>query len=261
MRSLLLAATVAFAQDRNPFSGDPLAVEAGRETYLGACSACHGASGQGGQGPSLISGREVNRLPDAHLFRSIKNGLPGTDMPNFNLPDDKVWQLVSFVRSLSAPAVTANLQGNPEKGRDLFFGEAGCSKCHMIAGQGGFLGPDLTNAGLNRNVHQLREAVTQPNARVDDGFHAATVITTAGQKLEGIVKNHNNYSVQLLDATGRLHLLQRSSLKSLELRSASLMPADYTKRFSKDRIEDLMTFLSRLSARPYEPEPTTRRRR
>ena len=56
----LLAA--AFGQkSRIPL--DPAAVEAGRQTYMGSCSGCHGATGEGSQGPSLLSGR-ASRLPD-----------------------------------------------------------------------------------------------------------------------------------------------------------------------------------------------------
>src|SRR5262245_35197671 len=148
MRSvlLLLISTPLLAQRSNPD-----AVEAGRQLFLGACSACHGASGQGGAGPSLVSGR-MSRLPEARLFKSIKEGLPGTDMPPFKLPDAKIRQLAVFVRSLSAPAIESHVAGNAAAGKALFFGAAGCAKCHMVAGQGGVLGPDLSNAGVTRTL-------------------------------------------------------------------------------------------------------------
>jgi putative heme-binding domain-containing protein len=244
---ILLLAGTAPAQRRNPLGGDPASIAAGRQAYLGACSACHGATGEGSQGPSLLSGR-TSRLPDAALFSSIKNGLPGTSMPNFDLPEEKVWQLAAFVRSLTAPAIAARLAGNPERGRDLFFGPGKCSSCHSILGQGGSLGPDLSNVAEARTVHQLRESLTKPSQRIVPGFRGITAITETGEKIEGVAKNQNNYSVQILDRSGKLHLLDRSGLRELRLRSESLMPPVA----SDTGLDDLLAFLGSQSTRPPE---------
>jgi putative heme-binding domain-containing protein len=247
---LVLMAMPGLAEERNPFGTDPAAIEAGKETFLGACSACHGASGDGGQGPSLVSGRQINRLSDEQLLRSIRDGLRGTAMPPFPMPQDKLWQLVSFVRSLSAPAYTARLAGNAASGAALFSGKGQCSGCHMIGGEGGALGPDLTNVGATRTVHQLRRALLEPSARIEPGFVPVVAVTAAGARIEGVAKNHNSYSLQILDRSGRLHLLRRAHLKSVELGEKSPMPDGAGQRFSPAEIEDLLAYLSRKTARP-----------
>jgi mono/diheme cytochrome c family protein len=73
------------------------------------------------------------------MFTTIRTGVPGTDMPPTNLPDDETWRLVAFVRDLSAPAFESQLPGDLEAGATIFFGKGGCSGCHMIHGRGGFL--------------------------------------------------------------------------------------------------------------------------
>jgi putative heme-binding domain-containing protein len=118
----------------------------------------------------------------------------------------------------------------------------------MILGQGGVLGPDLSNAGAARTVHQLRESMAKPSARIAPGFRAATAATRAGRKLEGVVKNYNNYTVQIVDKTGRLHLLDRADLASFEVSNQSLMPpvADPAK------LNQLLVFLAQQSTRSHE---------
>src|SRR5437868_1957 len=90
--------------ERNPLAGQPDAIAAGRKLFATSCSGCHGANAEGGRGPNLIEGRQIRRLSDSALFNSIRAGVPGTDMPPTNLPDDQIWRLVAFVRDLSASA-------------------------------------------------------------------------------------------------------------------------------------------------------------
>ena len=68
-------------------------------------------------------------------------------MPPFALPDDQVWELAAFVRSLNAPASAVPVEGDAAAGEAIFFGKQGCSGCHAIMGRGGHLGPDLSNIG------------------------------------------------------------------------------------------------------------------
>src|SRR5260370_26377533 len=112
--------------------GQPDNLEAGKQLFAGACSACHGASGEGGHGPSVVDGWQVRRASDAELFTSIQKGVPGTDMPHCALPDEKIRLLAAFVRSLSQPAIVSGVKGDAAAGREIFFHKGGCAACHMI---------------------------------------------------------------------------------------------------------------------------------
>lgn len=248
MRIWLTIVTVAavFAQ-KDLITTDPRSVEAGKQIYMGSCSGCHGATGEGSQGPSLLSGR-ASRLPDRSLLSSIKNGLPGTSMPNFPMDDEKIAQVASFVRSLTSPAMRTAVEGDSERGRKIFFGSGRCSTCHMVQGKGGSPGPDLSNIGAERTTFQLRESVLKPSARIVDGFRSGAVKLSSGQVIQGVVKNYNNYSVQILDKNGRVHLLQRSAVAELDLRDDSIMPAVT----NPEEAIHLIAFLARQSTRPDE---------
>jgi len=123
----------------------------------------------------------------------------------------------------------------------------------MIAGQGGLLGPDLSNIGAKRNLSVLRSALTQARPNTVRGYKAARVVTAEGTVLTGIVKNENNFSVQFLDTRGGLHLFGREELKEITYQERSLMPDDYDRRLTTAEAQDLLAFLSRM-VRPKEPE-------
>ena len=228
--------------------GIGLAADTGQVLFATACAACHGTTGEGGRGPNIADGRLVRRLTDDEMFRSIQKGVPGTEMAAFPFPDDQIRELVAHLRSLNAPAFETNVPGDPEAGGVLFYGKAGCTGCHAIAGRGGLLGPDLSSIGLQRPLRRLREALLDPSARLADGFRPATVTTTDGRQIGGVARNYTNYSMQLLDAQGRVHLLRQADWRVVEFGRDSPMPADYARRLSGGEIDNLIAFLSRQAA-------------
>ena len=170
----ILSAAVLYARQNPPgaaVSPQPAtaaAVAEGQKLFSGTCQSCHGAGGQGSdRGPSLAKTTLVHGNTDADVFRAIRAGLPGTQMPpSPGLSDTQVWQVVSYVRSLQAiqPAggVTAQTDGSPAAGETLFFGKASCTTCHDVNGRGGIVGPDLSNAGRLPPA-QLRQKIVDPN--------------------------------------------------------------------------------------------------
>ncbi|HJO37738.1 MAG TPA: c-type cytochrome [Vicinamibacterales bacterium] len=258
---LLLAATASFAQDADPdnaggatvserYIGNAEAVSAGQEQYELVCSSCHGVTGEGGRGPSLQTGLNARASGD-ELFHTIKNGIPGSGMPPSPLEEETVWQITAFVWSLSAPAIRQNVDGNVEAGEALFYGSGGCTDCHMIRGNGGYIGPDLSNLGVTRSVAQIRVSLLDPNERFTEGFDPVILTLKDGTAIRGVAKNHSNYAIQVLGRDGRLYLLNRADV-TLEFRESSWMPANYSERLSEAEIQNLLAFLSRQSVRPVE---------
>src|SRR5262245_36647421 len=86
---------------RNPLADCPPAAEAGRQLYAGTCQACHGAAGQGDRdrgAPSLRTPVLPRGNDDADLFRTIREGIAGTQMPPFTrLTDEQTWQVVTYI--------------------------------------------------------------------------------------------------------------------------------------------------------------------
>lgn len=223
-------------------------IASGGELFREACGACHGTTGEGGRGPNLRTSRNVQRSNDQELFGSIKNGVPGSEMPPFPLGAEKVWSLAAFVRSLSAPAFDQHAPGDAEAGQAIFEGQAGCVGCHMIRGEGGSLGPDLSNIGMESNLTRLRESLLEPSKEIAAGFEKVVVTLKSGDRIEGVARNRSNYSLQVLDVRGNLHLLESPQIDDAEFDEQSWMPRDYGDRLSEEQVRDVLTFLARQSS-------------
>ena len=245
----------AFAQSgqnskaSNPFAGQTTAIDAGQKRFREGCAACHGANAEGGRGPNLAENQDLKQKTDEQLFKIIRYGIPKAGMPASALPDDSVWELATFVRSLSAPAYKLSLPGNVDAGRALYWGKAGCGSCHAIRGQGGVTGPDLTNIGAVRTAKQLTESVLHPDQHPVEGFRGVTVVLKDGQRIDGVAKNHSNYSTQVLDNAGALHLLQQWDIQRLEFHGKAVMPNNYGRMLSRSELQDLLAFLSKQAVR------------
>jgi cytochrome c oxidase cbb3-type subunit III len=238
----------------NPFGKDKAAIEAGRIQFNSGCAACHGPTGQGGRGSRLADVDRVRQMRDGKIFEVIKEGVSGTQMPPSSLGDEQIWQLVSFIRSLNAGAIDQDVPGDVSIGESLFFGAARCAQCHMIRGQGGLLGPDLSNIGANRPLEKLRRSLEEPDAAIEPGFQRVSAVTLDGRRISGIAKNNSNYSIQIQDPQGRFHLLLKRDLKELVHHKNSVMPKP---SLSEKDMQNLLAFVSRQSLE--SPEERARR--
>jgi putative heme-binding domain-containing protein len=236
--------------DKNLALKTPEDVAAGGKLFASACAGCHGRHGEGGRGPKLSEGGLILGAEDQRLYSSIKNGVKGTTMPPFDLPDQQIRQLLGFVRSFSAPAAETQVPGNVESGASLFYGKAGCSGCHAIHGHGGFLGPDLTNSGGEHSALQLREAVTNPKLLSTGDYRAVRLVLKSGKTLEGVLRGATNYAFALQTADGNIHSLSAAELRQITYHEGPSMPRDYTKRLTAAEIDDVLAFLARQTVRP-----------
>ena len=117
-------------------------------------------------------------------------------------------------------------------------------KCHELNGKGGTIGPDLSNVGAQITLKRLKETLTV-DGPIPNGYQPVKVVTTKGQTIEGIAKNRDSFSIQLLDAQNHLHLLDRSELKSVEEAQTSLMPHNYDKVLTQEEYQDLVAMLAK----------------
>jgi putative heme-binding domain-containing protein len=172
-------------------------------------------------------------------------------MPAANLPEDQAWQVVAFVRSLTSPAAENAIPGDPVAGEKVFAAN-GCANCHRINGKGGLLGPDLSNVAAVRALPDLRESVIDPDADGAQGYRAVTLTFKDGRTLKGVARNRSNYSVQVQDAKGNLHLVPMDSVTEMTIGRGSPMPKDYGKKIGQKDLDDLVSYLARQSIRPAE---------
>jgi putative heme-binding domain-containing protein len=231
----------ASAQQQNPFEGDAAAVTAGGALFAGRCADCHGGDAKGSRGPDLTQ-RWAAGATDESTFEKIRRGVPGSIMPPSAAPDHELWAIVSYLRSISiAPRIVST--GDPARGRALFVAQ--CQQCHRVGAQGGSLGPDLTLIGLTRSREALVAALREPSASVASGFRAVELVNR-GQRIEGVIKGEDAFSIQVLTMDGRLLGLRKAELAKLTPRTESLMPAYSADKLGESQLEDLLAYLGTL---------------
>src|SRR5258708_7038648 len=144
--------------------------DAGERSYAKQCAGCHGADALGtDRGPGLAGNRRVRSRSGDQLRAFIRKGSPGGGMPPFDLPADELDALADWLRSLNAPAAQSGALGDPEAGRRFFHAKGNCASCHMVFGGGRAIGPDLSNAGNEMTVDEIRAALLSPSAHIAPG--------------------------------------------------------------------------------------------
>jgi cytochrome c oxidase cbb3-type subunit 3 len=234
------------------FAGGPSqAQQAGQMLYQSHCAGCHGLDGRGGEhAPNIATVQKLQQLPEADLLRIIRDGVPAAGMPAFGsrLDKEQLFAVARYLRHLEGEGRTASLPGHPERGHSLFFNKAGCSECHMAGGQGGFIAGDLSSYSAGHSIEQIRDAILNPNNNLDPHHSWATVVTKIGQQYTGVIRNEDNFSIQLEGRDGAFHLLDKSALANIKREERSFMPANYGSKLSPADVNDLISYLMQIAA-------------
>ncbi len=217
-------------------------IEAGARVFRRSCSLCHGADGTGGDGPDLTRGVFRHGSSDAALFRNILTGIPNTGMGGIYQPDKKIWQVVSYIGSLSRIGGDEDLPGDPRRGRSLYLSRGSCSDCHRLNGSGGRLGPDLSDLGWRRAPAHIRASIADPSEAMDDDYRTVEVRTSEGGIVRGVLRNEDRYSIQLFDEFENLRSFQKTDLTAIEKPEESLMPPLGSFFRGRD-LDDLVAYL------------------
>jgi cytochrome c oxidase cbb3-type subunit III len=264
---LLLAAIPLAADDHDPLAGDAKAAKAGEYEFRINCALCHGLGAHGGgRGPDLTRAQKKHVHSDAEMFRVISNGIPGTAMPSngtngqgVGMTDEEIWQIITYIRSVEVKAPAKPI-GNVAHGKELFYGDANCSLCHMVEGKGGRLGPELTSVGGSRTREAMIDSVRNPSRHLAWGltestkefpqeYETITAVTADGKEIKGVALNEDNFSVQVMDSSEQIYLLEKDKLRSFSKSRESIMPI-YTPELLSDKdLDDIIVFLTSVGAK------------
>lgn len=212
------------------------------EYYRLQCAECHGDRGEGSRGPNLADGVFYHGGTDEDLLRTIRNGIRGTEMRGYSMSDERLRQVVAFIRSLNVSATPAEVKGDAARGESLFRGKGDCLSCHRVGREGSFAGPALSGVGSRRSVQHLRASVLDPNDDVPSRYWTATVTRRDGRSALGFVLNEDRHTIQLLDFEGRLVSLDKQRLTTVTKDRNSTMPP-FDGVFTESELDDLVAYL------------------
>jgi putative heme-binding domain-containing protein len=138
--------------------------------------------------------------------------------------------------------------GDADAGWRVFFRSNGaaCSRCHMLDGRGGNIGPDLTGIGRRMDRDRLLESILQPSKEVAPQYVPWTIVTTDGHVKTGLpidVRDTGATYEQFVGSDGIPVTLQSADIDSRHASDQSIMPDGLEKLLTPKELRDLLAIL------------------
>ena len=158
-------------------------------------------------------------------------------------PENRTAEIEKWRVALGPDAMKA---ADVSRGRAVFA--TTCGSCHLLHGEGGKIGPDLT--GSNRtDLDYLLANLLDPGAVVGRDYQMTTVITQDGRSLAGIVVQETPTSLVLQTPTERI-TLSLADVDERHLAPQSLMPENQLAQLAAEAARDLVAYLRHPSQVP-----------
>lgn len=125
-------------------------------------------------------------------------------------------------------------------GRQLY--DVTCGSCHVLFGQGGKLGPDLT--GSNRaDLDYILENIVNPNALIGKDYELHIFTLKDGRAVAGMLRGETDAAFTVLSLTGT-ETVVKSEVASHETPGISMMPPGQLTAFTPEQQRDLIAYLA-----------------
>lgn len=230
-------------------SYSPAEIATGKQLFTVQCQPCHGPNGDMVAGVDMHKGEFRRVSTDQEISRVILNGVPGTGMPPFSLPEASRAALVAYIRSLHDSGARATPAGDAQRGQQIFEGQGGCLNCHRVDGKGSRKGPDLSDIGAIRNAAALEHSILNPADAIAPQQRMIHAVTKNGTAISGMRLNEDTHTVQLIDENGRLVSLSKSDLREYTVLKTTPMPS-YQGKLTPQEIADVVGYLISLKGLP-----------
>jgi putative heme-binding domain-containing protein len=125
----------------------------------------------------------------------------------------------------------------------LYQSKGHCSQCHIISGQGGSLGPELTDIAARRSAAHLRAAVLEPASTLPEGFLEVRLVAKDGRRISGVRVNEDTFTIQVRDLNGGVHSFFKEDLKELQKDPGKSPMPSFRGMFSASEVDDLVGYL------------------
>jgi putative heme-binding domain-containing protein len=147
--------------------------------------------------------------------------------------------------------------GDWYRGRAIFHGaKASCSKCHSIAGEGGQIGPDLSNL-WHRDYDSVERDIIHPSAALNPDYVTYRLATHDGRILLGTLRSRDE-ELLIGDLRAEVQSVSSDDIESIVPQSVSVMPEGLLRELSDGERRDLFTFLLSQTPSEFAPAPISR---
>ncbi|SKB29410.1 putative heme-binding domain-containing protein [Parapedobacter luteus] len=151
------------------------------------------------------------------------------------------WKIEDALKSVEEDKGKRNF----ERGKELFVAIR-CASCHTMRGEGGAIGPDLTQLGTRFSVRDMLEAIIDPNIVISDQYESKVLVLNDGSSVMGrlVSEDENVYSVsQNPYAPQVLKEIPKRDVREVRVSKVSIMPPGTLNVLNEEELKDLMAYL------------------
>ncbi|MBI5125009.1 MAG: c-type cytochrome [Planctomycetes bacterium] len=205
---------------------------------------------------------ETLASPSAYIVDGYKNEMAIVYAPPISLSVDEIKAVISYLQSqggevdidaINNPtevskkywdkikAASAAGGGDPGHGEEVF--QSACLGCHVLKGEGGNVGPDLSNIGA-KGLKYISESILLPASSFTPGYETFVVIDKVGRKYVGIKTKDDPTGVNIVLENGEAASIARGDIKEInEDKNKSLMPEDLIEALTVKDYQDVLAFM------------------
>lgn len=121
-----------------------------------------------------------------------------------------------------------------------------CQSCHTMQGEGGIIGPDLSQLGTRFSKKNILEATINPSDVISEQYHATVFELKGGGSVVGRLTNEddvNYYVSQNPFAPDDLRTVPKNTVSFTKNSDASIMLPGLINRLNEEELRDLMAYL------------------
>jgi quinoprotein glucose dehydrogenase len=148
---------------------------------------------------------------------------------------------------LLAPYRDALVGGDASRGEMLYQQRVSlqCVRCHVINGEGGQVGPDISKIAATKTREELMESIVVPNRTIAKGYETMVLELDSGKTVTGIVQKKSEETLVLRTSDGELVTVELDSIEESRQGNSS-MPDNLIDQLSSFDLRDLIEYLSQL---------------
>jgi putative heme-binding domain-containing protein len=179
-----------------------------------------------------------DKLSGAELLSSSGNNLVSSQYPK---GPGKWWSVKSGVDVLDKGLTDRDF----ENGKAMFAATT-CKACHGMAGEGGAVGPDLTQINTRFSNKDLMEAIVEPNKIVSDQYAATQFSLKKGNSIVGRLVNEDKLAYYVSRnpyAPDALEKILKANVASKKISNVSIMFQGLINNLNEDEFKNLMAYI------------------
>ncbi|HUQ72548.1 MAG TPA: hypothetical protein VM165_23675 [Planctomycetaceae bacterium] len=176
--------------------------------------------------------RQFQGYDDAALHQRLKAIWPELRP----ISADKQARIAQMKEKLPREALVA---ADVSAGRALW--EKSCAKCHVLFGEGGKIGPDITGS-QRHNLDYLLENILDPSATLLPAFRMTTLILADGRVINGVVLTKTEQTWEVQTPTEKL-TLRKADIEETKDSTQSLMPEGQLDLLSPEEVRNLIGYV------------------